>query len=79
MKRFDSETEISRREFLKTTGVAAGLAASSLVSASNTRASVALPKKIIGANDRINYAIVGVGGTTTLSLTPTSRPLIGKC
>jgi len=61
MKDRYNETELTRRDFIKTTGVTA--AAVSLVGASNpARASVSKPGKIIGVNDRINYAVVGVGG-----------------
>ena len=66
MKKPQSETEMSRRDFIKTTGVtAAGLAAGSLVSgiAKKVHASDAKSAgRIIGANDRINYGMVGVGG-----------------
>jgi predicted dehydrogenase len=64
MKNFDSGNGLSRRDFIKTTGVTtAAMAAGALVDgAKPARASVFRSGRIIGANDRINYAIVGVGG-----------------
>jgi predicted dehydrogenase len=57
-----NDNEVSRRDFIKNTGV--GLAAASLVanSASKVRASAKQTGRVLGANDRINYAVVGVGG-----------------
>ena len=55
---------ISRREFIKAAGVtAAGLMASSLVTG-KVLGAIPAPAhpRVIGANDRINYAIIGVGG-----------------
>jgi predicted dehydrogenase len=60
-----NDKDVSRRDFLKSTGVtAAGLAAASLVGdgAKTARASAKQSGRILGANDRINYAILGVGG-----------------
>jgi predicted dehydrogenase len=58
--------DLSRREFIKTTGIsAAGLAAGSLLTELPTaRAAVPAPisGKIIGANDRIQYGFIGIGG-----------------
>jgi predicted dehydrogenase len=64
MKNSQGDCELSRRDFIKTTGVTtAALAAASLVDGGDSaRASVPRSGRIIGANDRINYAIVGVGG-----------------
>jgi predicted dehydrogenase len=64
MKTLQSENELSRRDFIKTTGVTtAALAAAALVDGANSaHASVPRSGRVIGANDRINYAIVGVGG-----------------
>jgi predicted dehydrogenase len=57
--------DLSRRDFIKATGVTtAGLVASSLVAGEGqaVRAAVPVHAKIIGANDRINYGFIGVGG-----------------
>jgi predicted dehydrogenase len=64
MKNSHRDYELSRRDFIKTTGVTtAALSAAALVSGANpTRASVRRSGRILGANDRINYAFVGVGG-----------------
>jgi predicted dehydrogenase len=56
---------LSRRDFIKTTGVtAAGIAAGSVFADEAGASSAIIPPnaKIIGANDRINYGIIGVGG-----------------
>lgn len=50
---------LSRREFIKTIG-AAGLAAGSLL-AGRAGASLSEPS-VIGANNRLNYGVIGVGG-----------------
>jgi predicted dehydrogenase len=65
--------DLSRREFIKATGITtAGLAAGSLVfdDAEVARAaSRPLPSsKVIGANGRINYGFIGVGGIGTKHL-----------
>ena len=58
---------LSRREFIKAAGVtAAGVMASSLVgksvmAATGAKTTMAHPR-VIGANDRLNYAHIGVGG-----------------
>ena len=65
MKNSHRDYELSRRDFIKTTGVTAtALSAAALLSGANssTRASVPRSGRILGANDRINYAFVGVGG-----------------
>ncbi|HWC77459.1 MAG TPA: Gfo/Idh/MocA family oxidoreductase [Blastocatellia bacterium] len=64
MKNRNSDNDLSRRDFIKTTGVTtAALAAAALIDDTKpAHASVPRSGKIIGANDRINYAIVGVGG-----------------
>jgi predicted dehydrogenase len=62
--------DISRREFIRSTGVTAGIIAGSL-SLGGSRAAHASPAraKIIGANDRINFGFVGVGGMGAKHLT----------
>lgn len=66
MKNEEERQDLSRREFIKTTGIsAAGLAAGSLLTERpSARAAVRAPisGKIIGANDRIQYGFIGVGG-----------------
>jgi len=55
---------MSRRDFIKAAGVtAAGVIAGSLVSSKVLAAagSAPAPGRVIGANDRINYAFIGVG------------------
>jgi predicted dehydrogenase len=56
--------DLSRRDFIKSTGVtAAGLAAGALFEGGvSTRAGVPSRGHVIGANDRINYGVIGVGG-----------------
>src|SRR5687767_82754 len=60
------QEHLSRRDFMKVTGVttAAGLVAGRLSDgkALGARARTAVHSKIIGANDRINYGFIGVGG-----------------
>jgi predicted dehydrogenase len=52
--------DVNRRDFVKTAGVAAGLGLTGkLLSAKQTAASQA---RVIGANDRIRVAAIGVGG-----------------
>lgn len=62
----EEKQDLSRREFIKTTGIsAAGLAAGSLLTElPSARAAVRTPisGKIIGANDRILYGFIGIGG-----------------
>jgi predicted dehydrogenase len=64
MKGSPIDKEMSRRDFIMSAGVtSAGLAATALVGGgADVHASTRPSAKIIGANDRINYAIVGVGG-----------------
>ena len=63
MKGSPIDNEMSRRDFIKSAGVtSAGLAAASLVGGAEAKASTRPAAKIIGANDRITYAVVGVGG-----------------
>ncbi len=51
---------LDRRDFLKRTGVlSAGVAASAALTKGNNKLS---PSRVIGANDRINVALVGCGG-----------------
>src|SRR5579872_1940532 len=50
-------SESNRRDFLKTVG-AGSLAASAFAKSSNTKES----GRVIGANDRINVAVIGYGG-----------------
>ena len=59
-----SLNDLTRRDFIKSTGVtAAGLAAGAwFEGAVPARASVPAKGRVIGANDRINYGIIGVGG-----------------
>jgi len=57
--------DLSRRDFIRATGVTtAGLAASSLVAGEVRAASAHVPvhTRTIGPNDRINYGFIGVGG-----------------
>jgi predicted dehydrogenase len=63
MRKPRNDNDVSRRDFIKSTGVAAaaGLAATSLVGAKNANASVR-QGRILGANDRINFGHIGVGG-----------------
>lgn len=70
MSKKQKENELSRRDFIKTTGVTtAGLVAASLIGgeAQPTQAASAKPSlptsaRILGANGRINYGFIGVGG-----------------
>lgn len=65
MENKTDRTGLSRRDFIKAAGItAAGVMASSLVSKSVFAApgtKMAHPR-VIGANDRLNYAHVGIGG-----------------
>jgi predicted dehydrogenase len=57
--------DLTRRDFIRATGVtAAGLAAGTLFEGETgtVRAGVPAKGRVIGANDRINYAFVGLGG-----------------
>jgi predicted dehydrogenase len=56
--------DLSRREFLKTTGITgAGLVTGSIaLDPAALRAGAPAPSKALGANDRIHYGFVGVGG-----------------
>jgi predicted dehydrogenase len=69
MKDDQKKNDLSRRDFMKVAGVTtAELAAVSLVGKKTANASpIARPAqaKIIGANDRINYGFIGVGGMGT--------------
>lgn len=61
----EKKSDISRRDFIKTTGVTtAGLAAGSLVTAGAPAvfADAKAYSRIIGANDRLSYGFIGVGG-----------------
>ncbi len=64
-----SDNDVSRRDFLKSTGVtAAGLAAASMVGGSGStpvRASALQSGRVLGANDRVRYGFIGVGGMGT--------------
>lgn len=66
MEERKDEKGLSRRDFLKAAGITAGgVMASSLVGNSLLAAAkptVMAHPRAIGANDRINYAIIGVGG-----------------
>lgn len=60
----ENKEGLSRREFIKTAGIAtAGVVVGSLIT-DKALAAVTAPAspKVIGANDRINYAVIGVGG-----------------
>ncbi len=64
MKRTDEKHDLSRRDFIKTTGVtAASLLAAPRVIAAQPPVNVApvAAQKVLGANDRINYGFIGVG------------------
>ncbi|HEU4386785.1 MAG TPA: twin-arginine translocation signal domain-containing protein, partial [Blastocatellia bacterium] len=63
MKKKQDDNEISRRDFIKATGVAAGLVAGSIIAEAKGRAPIVDTKgRVLGANDRIGYGFVGVGG-----------------
>ena len=68
MSKKENDKELSRRDFIKTTGATtAGLVATSLVAGKGNEARAAkrsLPTsaKILGANDRIRYGMISVGG-----------------
>ncbi len=62
MNRQNHTQELSRRDFIKSTGVSAGLLATPSLFHSETIAATTFPSKVLGANDRINYGFVGVGG-----------------
>jgi predicted dehydrogenase len=57
-------SNITRRDFLKTTGAATvtAVAGSTLLGAPEAKAGPAVSSRVIGANDRIQMAIVGVKG-----------------
>ena len=62
MKKRD-DSEISRRDFIKATGVTAGLVAGSIIAEAKGRAPIVDTRgRVLGANDRIAYGFVGVGG-----------------
>ncbi|HWQ31746.1 MAG TPA: Gfo/Idh/MocA family oxidoreductase [Blastocatellia bacterium] len=62
--------DISRREFIRSTGVTAGIIAGSLAfGEAETVSAAAVQGKVIGANDRINYGFIGVGGMGAKHLT----------
>ncbi|MDH7482742.1 MAG: Gfo/Idh/MocA family oxidoreductase [Armatimonadota bacterium] len=63
MSEKQKKKRLSRREFIKAAGVtAAGVVAGSIVP-TNLQAGESLPSpKVLGANDRINVGIIGVGG-----------------
>ena len=60
----DESTDLSRRDFLKTTTASTVAAAAAVLpgAAAAAPASPAVSPRIIGANDRIGVAVVGVGG-----------------
>src|ERR1041384_8732055 len=68
MSKKEKETELTRRDFIKTTGVpTAGLVPASLIGSEATPTRAAAPSlptsaRIIGANGRVNYGFIGVGG-----------------
>jgi predicted dehydrogenase len=67
MKKKESQQDLSRREFIKVTGIsaAAGLAAGSLlneVPAARADSRATVTSRILGANDRIQFGFIGVGG-----------------
>src|SRR6185369_9223816 len=68
MSKKQKEIELTRRDFIKTTGVTtAGLVAASLIGSEATPTRAAAPSlptsaRILGANGRINYGFIGVGG-----------------
>lgn len=68
MSKKKNDKELSRRDFIKTTGATtAGLVATSLVAGKGNEAraekrSLPASAKVIGANDRIHYGMIGVGG-----------------
>lgn len=72
--------DLSRRDFLKTTGVAAGLLATPTITLASSQG------KILGANDRINYGFIGVGGMGASHLSiikqfsgPDNLAILGVC
>lgn len=65
MKNNQNNQDLSRRDFIKATGVTTtGLVAGSFILADPGEVYAAMPAsaKVIGANDRINYGFIGVGG-----------------
>ena len=68
MSKKQKEMELTRRDFIKTTGVTtAGLVAASLIGSEATPTRAAAPSlptsaRILGANGRVNYGFIGVGG-----------------
>ncbi|QQS49484.1 MAG: Gfo/Idh/MocA family oxidoreductase [Acidobacteriota bacterium] len=59
----DKKRDLSRRDFIRTTGITtAGLAAGSIVTAPAVYADARSYSRILGANDRLNYGFIGVGG-----------------
>ena len=68
MSKKQKESELTRRDFIKTTGVTtAGLVAATLAHSEATPAratprSLPASARIIGANGRINFGFIGVGG-----------------
>ncbi len=68
MSKKRNDADVSRRDFLKTTGVtAAGLAAASLVNSARPAQAATMFQtgKVLGANDKVRYGFVGVGGMGT--------------
>src|SRR6185369_1116862 len=67
MSKKQKEIELTRRDFIKTTGVnTAGLVAASLIGSEATPTRAAAPSlptsaRILGANGRVNYGFIGVG------------------
>lgn len=62
MKNKHNNDGISRREFIKAAGLSvAGIAASSLISNKLLAGTTLASPRAIGANDRLNYGIIGLG------------------
>src|ERR1700754_5040808 len=68
MSKKQKDTDLTRRDFIKTTGVTtAGLVAASMIGSEASPVEAAprtLPAsaRIVGANGRVNYGFIGVGG-----------------
>src|SRR5581483_9023994 len=63
MKNKENNSDLSRRDFIKATGLSAGLVSAPFFFDSLTTVEAApIQSKVLGANDRINYGFVGVGG-----------------
>lgn len=65
MEQKQDRKSMSRREFIKTAGMTtAGIVAGSLIGSSTNAQTTTAPAtgRVLGANSRLNYAVIGVGG-----------------